>query len=92
MHEDLSQALPYVFRLCEAFNIPVLREPGWEADDVIGTLAKKAEVEGFADVHGHARQGLRPARFRAELYVQAGARRRRGRGFGGAGNSRPMAG
>ena len=45
---DLSQALPYVFRLCEAFNIPVLREPGWEADDVIGTLAKKAEAEGFA--------------------------------------------
>ncbi len=48
MPEDLSQALPYVFRLCEAFNIPVLREPGWEADDVIGTLAKKAETEGFA--------------------------------------------
>ena len=48
MPEDLSQALPYVFRLCEAFNIPVLREPGWEADDVIGTLAKKAEAEGFA--------------------------------------------
>ncbi len=48
MPEDLSQALPYVFRLCEAFNIPVLREPGWEADDVIGTLAKQAEAEGFA--------------------------------------------
>ena len=48
MPEELSQALPYVFRLCEAFNIPVLREPGWEADDVIGTLAKKAEAEGFA--------------------------------------------
>ena len=48
MPEDLSQALPYVFQLCEAFNIPVLREPGWEADDVIGTLTKKAEAEGFA--------------------------------------------
>ena len=29
-------ALPYVFRLCEAFNLPVVRVPGWEADDVIG--------------------------------------------------------
>ena len=48
MPEDLSQALPYVFRLCEAFNVPVLREPGWEADDVIGTLAKRADAEGFA--------------------------------------------
>jgi len=47
MPEDLSQALPYVFRLCEAFNIPVLRAPGWEADDVIGTLTKRAEIEGF---------------------------------------------
>ena len=47
MPEDLSQALPYVFRLCEVFNIPVLRAPGWEADDVIGTLTKRAEIEGF---------------------------------------------
>ena len=47
MPEDLSMALPYVFQLCEAFNIPVLKMPGWEADDVIGTLAKRAEKEGF---------------------------------------------
>ena len=47
MPEDLSTALPYVFRLFEGFNIPVLRMPGWEADDVIGTLAKRAEIEGF---------------------------------------------
>ena len=47
MPEDLSQALPYVFRLCEGFNIPVIRRPGWEADDVIGTLARQAEKEGF---------------------------------------------
>ena len=47
MPEDLSQALPYVFTLCEAFNIPVIRMPGWEADDVIGTLAKQAEPAGF---------------------------------------------
>lgn len=47
MPEDLSEALPYVFRLFEGFNIPVLRVPGWEADDVIGTLATTAEEEGF---------------------------------------------
>ncbi len=47
MPEDLSSALPYVFRLCEAFNLPVVRVPGWEADDVIGTLAKQAEEAGF---------------------------------------------
>ena len=47
MPEDLSVALPYVNRLCEGFNIPVLKMPGWEADDVIGTLALLAESEGF---------------------------------------------
>src|ERR1041384_4991428 len=33
--------MPYIFRLCEALNIPVLNYPGYEADDVIGTLAKQ---------------------------------------------------
>jgi DNA polymerase-1 len=47
MPEDLSAAIPYVFRLCEAFNVPVVRMPGWEADDVIGTLARIAEEDGF---------------------------------------------
>ena len=47
MPEDLSQALPYVIRLCEGFNIPVIKKPGWEADDVIGTLSLLAESEGF---------------------------------------------
>ncbi len=47
MPEDLSTALPYVFRLIEGFNIPVITSDGYEADDVIGTLAKKAEQEGF---------------------------------------------
>lgn len=47
MPEDLSSALPYVFRLIEGFNIPVITSDGYEADDIIGTLAKKAEKEGF---------------------------------------------
>ncbi|HJP29400.1 MAG TPA: DNA polymerase I [Candidatus Latescibacteria bacterium] len=47
MPEDLSSALPYVFKLLEAFQIPVLRVEGWEADDVIGTLARRADSIGM---------------------------------------------
>jgi DNA polymerase-1 len=47
MPEDLSRALPYVFKLIEGFNIPVITSDGFEADDIIGTLAKKAEQAGF---------------------------------------------
>ena len=43
MPEDLVRQLPYIIRLCEAFNIPVINFPGYEADDVIGTLAKQTE-------------------------------------------------
>ena len=47
MPEDLSAALPHVRRLIEAFNIPVLISDGFEADDIIGTLARRAEIAGF---------------------------------------------
>ena len=47
MPEDLSIAIPHIKRLIEAFNIPILFVDGYEADDVIGTLAKEAEKEGF---------------------------------------------
>ncbi len=47
MPEDLSAQIPYVFRLLEALNIPVIRIPGYEADDIIGTLALEAEPQGF---------------------------------------------
>ncbi|MCX6244333.1 MAG: DNA polymerase I [Bacteroidetes bacterium] len=45
--EDLIASLPYIHELIEAFNIPTLILPGYEADDIIGTLAKKAEANGF---------------------------------------------
>jgi DNA polymerase I len=45
--EDLITSLPYIRELIEAFNIPVLILDGYEADDIIGTLAKKAEAKGF---------------------------------------------
>ena len=47
MPEDIALSLPYIVRLIEAFNIPVLKADGYEADDVIGTLAKKAEKDDF---------------------------------------------
>lgn len=47
MPEDLSKALPYVFKLIEGFNIPVITVDGFEADDIIGTLAKEGEQKGF---------------------------------------------
>lgn len=47
MPEGISVALPYIDQLLDAFNIPKLFADGYEADDVIGTLAKKAEKEGF---------------------------------------------
>ncbi len=45
--EDISIAMPYIQSIVEAFNIPIFIKPGFEADDVIGTLSKKAEKEGF---------------------------------------------
>ena len=45
--EDIRWAVPRIKQLLEAMNIPVLDVPGYEADDVIGTLAHKAEKDGF---------------------------------------------
>ena len=47
MPEDLAASIPYAFELAEALGIPVLRCDGFEADDVMGTLAVKAAAEGF---------------------------------------------
>ena len=47
MPEDLSAALPHVERLCQGFRVPLLKCPGFEADDIVGTLARMAEGEGF---------------------------------------------
>lgn len=43
MPEDLAASIPYIFRLIEGFNIPIITMDGYEADDIIGTLAKKGE-------------------------------------------------
>ncbi|MDZ4203592.1 MAG: DNA polymerase I [Bacteroidales bacterium] len=47
MPEDLSASIPWIIKLIKSFNIPILEVDGYEADDVIGTLAKEAEKQGF---------------------------------------------
>jgi len=47
MPEDIALALPFIKKLIGAFNIPILAIDGYEADDIIGALAKKAEENGF---------------------------------------------
>lgn len=47
MPEDLRKAIPYIYKLLEALNIPAIEMDGFEADDIIGTLAKRAEKNGF---------------------------------------------
>ncbi len=47
MPEDLRTCIPYIFKLLEGFRITTLSLEGYEADDLIGTLARKAEQEGY---------------------------------------------
>ena len=79
MPEDLSAALPHVRRMVEALNIPVLIRDGYEADDIIGTLVRRADKEGFRVLHGHVGQRLRPAGHAEHVHFQALAER----GWGG---------
>lgn len=45
--EAIKTAIPYIYDILKAMNIPIMVKEGFEADDVIGTLAKKAEKEGY---------------------------------------------
>ena len=47
MPEDIGIAIPYIKRIIEGFRIPILKLDGYEADDVIGTIAQAAEKQGF---------------------------------------------
>jgi DNA polymerase-1 len=47
MPEDLAQQIPYIRRALEAYRIPILELAGFEADDVIGTLARKAAAADY---------------------------------------------
>src|ERR1700735_2154576 len=49
MPDDLSIQIPFVRRYCAAMRLPILEYPGYEADDVIGTLARLAASDGKSD-------------------------------------------
>jgi DNA polymerase-1 len=67
MPDDLVEQIPYVFRACEALGVPTLSSEGFEADDVIGTLAEQAAgsgcdvviVTGDKDMFQLVRDGVR---------------------------------
>jgi len=48
MPDDLAQQVPYIRRALDAYRIPILEAPGFEADDVIGTLAHRAARDGYS--------------------------------------------
>ena len=50
MPDDLSKSFPYITRLIEAINIPILVKPGFEADDIIGTMVGRAKKEKIESV------------------------------------------
>src|ERR1700674_181636 len=50
MPDDLASQMPYIKRLCEAYNVPMISVPGFEADDVIGALAMQAAGQGLPSV------------------------------------------
>lgn len=45
--QDLLEQIPWIIKILEAMNIPILQSPGFEADDVIGTLSKQAVEQGI---------------------------------------------
>ena len=47
MPDDMRDQVPKIYDILKALNVPILELPGYEADDVIGTLAKRAERAGF---------------------------------------------
>lgn len=50
MPEELVAQLPFIVRVCEALDIPILKMPGFEADDIIGTFANKCKEQGLQAV------------------------------------------
>ncbi|RUA03327.1 MAG: DNA polymerase I [Deltaproteobacteria bacterium] len=50
MPEDMVPQIPYIKKVTAGFNLPILEMPGFEADDLIGTVARQAEKNGFSVV------------------------------------------
>ena len=56
--EEIEVAIPYCKKIIEGFGIPILELDGFEADDLIGTLAKKGFERRIHRLHDDTRQGL----------------------------------
>ena len=50
MPEELREQLPYIWKIMEAMRIPTMERPGFEADDIIGTLAKKVMLTDWMSI------------------------------------------
>ncbi len=50
MPDELTSQIPFIMRVCEAFNVPILNVPGFEADDVIGALAVQVAAQNLQAV------------------------------------------
>ena len=50
MPEDMAVQIPWIKKVTEGFRIPIIEMPGYEADDLIGTLSRKAQEAGFGVV------------------------------------------
>src|SRR5690554_2068448 len=64
MPEDIRSMIEPIKRIIEAFKIPILMKMGYEADDVIGTLARMAEKEGFTTYRSEERRVGKECRYR----------------------------
>ena len=73
---DLLDQIPYVRRVLEAMRIPILEYSGFEADDVIGTLARRAEEAGYRGGDRFERQGHAATGDDACLHAESGQGRR----------------
>ncbi len=72
MPPDLGEQIAYIRRLLDAMRIPILEFRGFEADDVIGTIARRAEAGGFRGGDRIERQGHAAARHGPRLHAQSG--------------------
>ena len=74
MPEGMSAQIPFIHRIVEALNIPVVRQAGYEADDLIGTLGRPGGTGWVRCRYCHRRQGYVPTPDPARSHLRSGER------------------
>ena len=69
MPDGIRSALPYIKEIIKNFGIPLIEKDGFEADDLIGTMSKKAEKKRISGIHDDIRQRLCPIGFTSHFSV-----------------------